>query len=348
MPRLLPNAGTVQVSLATYFNKNAMDQDGLAFGGGGFDGLGNAYSSTLLASSQSFNGIAFNLGPPNGPNAVSNTTVALPPAQYTTLLMLAAAANGNQADQNFTVTYADGTTQVFTQSISDWATPAFYTGEYGSKTMAYRNTSSGGRDSAQTIRLYAYSFSLDGSKSPISLALPANNNVGVLAVTLVKIGMELELKKVRGFAPVILCDVQLADGTTFYWSDTEGSYPAIIGSGSPVYSSWIKSAGPFHQTRDLSTDTADLVLQNLSGNSIDKEVAALLNVRTFEGAFAIVRLWEPVFFDVIEQFFFSLSEQTAAEDEVSFRMLQLFDTAQFDVADRVQSDMCGWRYKEAG
>ena len=36
--------------------------------------------------------------------------------------LLATAVNGNQANQTFIVTYTDGTTSSFTQSVSDWFT----------------------------------------------------------------------------------------------------------------------------------------------------------------------------------------------------------------------------------
>lgn len=345
MPRFLSGAVSVQVSLAASFNLAAMYTDGTAFGTGGFGG-GTALSATLLGSSGSFMGFPFTLGPPNVANAVKNAIIPLPQGQYSSLLMVAAAINGTQAAQNFTVNYADGSTQTFTQGLSDWAFPDNYTGEYTLAVMPYRNTFSGGSDSSHNFRVYGYMFYLDGSKVPISLTLPANNNVGVLALTLVKIGMQLELSKKIGFSPIILLDIQTADGSTFFWSDFEGSYPSIIVSGTQLYSPWVKSAGPFKRTRDLSTDTADLVIQNLSGNSIDRDAARALQQHEFEGALCMVRLFHPLSFDVIDQFYYSLTEQSPAEDEATFRLLQLFDTVQFDVAADIQADVCTHRFKE--
>ncbi len=342
MPRFFPNAVSVQVNLAGSFNLAAMYTDGTAFGTGGFDGLGNAWSATLLGSG-SFMGFPFTVGAPN----VVNATIPLPPGQYSALLMVGAAVNGGQAAQSFTVTYSDGSTTVFTQGISDWVVPSSFSGEYVLGVMGYRNTSSGGRDSSNSVNVYGYVFYLNGSKIPTSITLPANNNVAVIALTLVKIGMELELKKQGGFCSVILFDVQTADGTNYFWSDVEGIYPAVLtGAGNQLYSPWVKSAGPFKRTRDLSTDTADLIMQNLSGNSIDRDVAGALKAHEFEGALAIVRLWSPLVADVIDVFYASMSEQNPAEDEVSFRLLQLFDTAQYDVADDIQSEFCSLRYKE--
>jgi len=97
--------------------------------------------------------------------------------------MLATGVNGNQASQTFTVTYTDGTTSTFTQSLSDWFSPQSYAGESQAATMAYRNTGAGGKDD-RTFYLYEYSFALNATKTVSSITLPGNNNVVVLAMTL--------------------------------------------------------------------------------------------------------------------------------------------------------------------
>ncbi len=160
-------------------------------------------------------------------------------------------------------------------------------------------------------------------------------------------GMELELKRPGGFMPYVLMDVQTADGTNYFWSDFAGTFPAVIVAGNQVYSPWIKSAGPFHRTKDLTSDTADMIMQNVSGNTIDRDVALALKNHEFEGALAIVRLWMPLLNDVLDSFFTYLTEQSPSEDECSFRMLQIFDPAQYDVADDVIGELCTWRYKDA-
>src|SRR6204780_5220395 len=123
------------------------------------------------------------MGPANAPSAVSTVTVALPAGQYATLALLGTAVNGNQASQTFTVTYSDGTTSTFTQSLSNWNTPQNYAGEGRAATMAYRDKSSGIKDS-RTFYLFGYSFAINSAKTVSSLTLPSNANVVVLAVTL--------------------------------------------------------------------------------------------------------------------------------------------------------------------
>src|SRR6185369_10019205 len=101
-----------------------------------------------LGSSITFNGQTFALGGPNTNNVVSGTgqTIALPAGNDSAFSFLAAGVNGNQPGLTFTVTYTDGTTQTFTQSVSDWYTPQNYSGESIAASTAYRDMSNGGTD----------------------------------------------------------------------------------------------------------------------------------------------------------------------------------------------------------
>ena len=96
--------------------------------------------------------------------------------------LLALGINGNQQGQSFAVTYSDGTSSVFTQSLSDWYTPQSYAGESIAAAMAYRINPSGDRDN-RPFNLYGYSFALNAAKTVQSITLPANRNVVVLAMT---------------------------------------------------------------------------------------------------------------------------------------------------------------------
>jgi hypothetical protein len=163
------------------YNVDGIYTDGTSFTTGGLDNDGTAYSSNLLGSSLTWNGTSFTFGPANAPDAYSSETITLPSGPFSTLNLLATAVNGNQTSQTFTVTYTDGSTATYTQSLSDWYTPQNYAGEATAVSMAYRDDSSGGQQDA-TFHLYGYSFALNSSKTLQSLILPANRNVVVLAV----------------------------------------------------------------------------------------------------------------------------------------------------------------------
>jgi hypothetical protein len=172
------------VNLASSYNVMGVVTDGSTFlSGSGLDEGGRAYSSNLLGTLGTANGASFNFAAPNAPGAVSSITVPLPAGQYSSLKMLATAVNGNQTAQKFTVTYTDGSTSTFLQSLSDWCTPQGYSGESNAIPMTYRDNSNGTRDT-RPVALYGYTFNLISGKTAKSIALPNNRNVVVLSMNL--------------------------------------------------------------------------------------------------------------------------------------------------------------------
>jgi hypothetical protein len=184
----LTPAGTAQVNLSSTLNRTGIVADGATFSGGGLDGDGFALSSNLLGTTLTAGGAIFNLGPAGASDVVTaaGQTIALPSGRDLALKLLATAVNGSQANQTFTVTYTDGTTATFTQSISDWAVPQGYSGESTALAMSYRDTSSGTEQAGQ-FNVYEYTFALDPTKTVRSITLPVDSNVEVLATTLVPV-----------------------------------------------------------------------------------------------------------------------------------------------------------------
>ncbi|HEV2328345.1 MAG TPA: protease pro-enzyme activation domain-containing protein [Verrucomicrobiae bacterium] len=180
---------TVPVSLASYYNRAGMYTDGTTFTNpatGGIDGVGSAASATLLGGSSTWTNAIFDFGPPNVTNVISaaGQSVALPPGAYANLRVLAMGVNGDQASQRFSITYTNGTSTTFIQSLSDWYTPQNYSGESQVSTMGHRNLSNG-TDDNRTFYLYGYSFPLNTANPVQSFQLPSNGNLIVLAMSLI-------------------------------------------------------------------------------------------------------------------------------------------------------------------
>lgn len=173
----------VPVNLASVYNRAGIYTDGSVFSSGGLDGNGFAYSRNLLGATKTFAGTPYTFGAANVPNTVTGRTIPLPAGQFATLHFAGTAVNGNQTSQQFTVSYSDGTTTSFAQSLSNWKSPANYSGEAAAMAMPYRNVYSGVTDN-RTFYLYSYSFAIDRTKTVRNLILPANANVLILAVTL--------------------------------------------------------------------------------------------------------------------------------------------------------------------
>jgi hypothetical protein len=159
--------------------------DGTPFSSnGGLDGGGNAYSANLLGSSLSAGGYSFALGTPGASDVVQATgqTITVPAGSYSTLAFLGTAVNGTQANQTFTVNYSDGTSDTFTQSLSDWHTPQGYDGESTAAAMTYRDVYDGTQHTG-AYSLYLYSFSLNRtryakSRRPIPAIEPLSRRPG--------------------------------------------------------------------------------------------------------------------------------------------------------------------------
>jgi hypothetical protein len=174
----------ISVNLSSVDSITAIGINGSPVPNGGLDGGGQAYSGTLLGTSLNWNGSTFTFGATGSSDAVSSATIALPAGNDSTVNLLATAVGGNQINQTFIVTYTDGTTSSFTQSLSDWYTPQNYAGESQALVMPYRLLSSGAPDN-RTFYLYGYSFAINSAKTVKSISLPNNRNVVVLAIDLV-------------------------------------------------------------------------------------------------------------------------------------------------------------------
>jgi len=187
-------AAPVHVNLAAMDNVVGIVNTGTAAANGGLDTDGYAYAANMLGSSITWAGASYALGastavaqsaPPagiSGADAVSSATIALPAGNYSKLNVLGSGVNGRQTNQNFVVTYTDGTTTTITQSLSDWwGPPQNFAGESSVSQMANMVSPTGALMS-HAAYIYGYSFAINGAKTVKSLTLPNNRNVVVLAI----------------------------------------------------------------------------------------------------------------------------------------------------------------------
>jgi hypothetical protein len=192
---LAPTTGTSPVNLSPGYNVNGFAADGVPFTGagldGGLNGSSTAYSGNLVGVQQTIAGNLFFFGPAGALDAVSGKTVLLPAGKFSTLCLLATGVNGGQFSQPFKVTYSDGTSSTFSQSLSDWFVPQNFPGEGGAMIMHYRDNGQGQIDN-RTFYLYEYAFALNASKTVASVAFPNNRNVVILAATLSSVSVSVK------------------------------------------------------------------------------------------------------------------------------------------------------------
>lgn len=241
-PGLIPNA--TQVNLSGYYNRAGIYTDGRAFGTG-FDGSSTAFSSTLLGTSLWWNNLVFDFGPSNAQDVINcaGQIITLPAGQFNTLQILAAAVNGGQPSQTFTVTYTDNSTATFTQSFSDWANPQSYPGEFTVLTMPYRDANNGSQQ-ILNVSVYGYVFVLNQTKTVKSITLPNNSNVNLMAIVLADDSAPLSLSAYGNRFGIY------ADGGTFTNPATGGldgggsAYSATLTGNSLISSNILFAFGP--------------------------------------------------------------------------------------------------------
>lgn len=153
-------------------------------------------------------------------------------------------------------------------------------------------------------------------------------------------------KQRTGFAPIVLLDLQTADGTNYYWSDFAGSYPMRLGAGGNVaYAPWVKPGLELERTRTPRSNIGDIVVQNLSGNTIERDVMTQLVTREFEGAFCLVRLWSLALAAALDEYSGFLQDQRPGEEEFAFTLNTMIDEAGTDALDIFYQATCPWRFK---
>jgi alpha-mannosidase len=178
-------SGTVPVGLEPAYNVTGIYKKGSKFEqAASLDGDGYAFAADPLGRELIGDEVVFKLGPANVLDAITSKTVDLPAGRFASVRVLATAVEGNQSRQDFTVNYADGTSSLFTQSVSDWADSTELHGESLAVQTPYRLAADGSIDK-NPFSLRAFTFPLDPNKEVRNIKLPSNRNVVVFAMTLV-------------------------------------------------------------------------------------------------------------------------------------------------------------------
>lgn len=203
------------IDLSGAYNLVAVRSDGTKFTDGGLDGGGAALSGNVLARNRVLNGVHFELGAPDKPNAVyaNGQTIAVGGGRFEALQLLGLGIDGAQSDQPITVTYRDGSTEQKLLSFSDWYVPNLNVNEQIAVATPYRVLSTGTKSESQ-FNVYAYTLLLNPNKHVKSFSLPKNRAVILLSATGITdpqlpLGTEVDLSKQFNATGIY------ADGKTF-------------------------------------------------------------------------------------------------------------------------------------
>ena len=167
-----------------------------------------------------------------------------------------------------------------------------------------------------------------------------------------------------GPAPVLLLDVVAMDGTSYHWANKELDetpvYPATLPGTPPAawlaglahppenydthYFPWLLSASGFQQSRAMQAVNATIVVQNISGDTLKRDVAGLLTARTFEGALYCFREWNLLKRESEFEQHGRLTVIPLSERVCSFGASLLFNPNDYDGQPYAYSMTCQWRF----
>ncbi len=162
-----------------------------------------------------------------------------------------------------------------------------------------------------------------------------------------------------GPAPICLMDVLALDGTSYHWANKEidtapvytGTHPAWLAGQAyqPAdydthYYPWLLSAVQFHHTRSQQSYQATITIQDVSGNTLQRDSAGLIVGTSFEGAYFCFREWNMLAQQVKFQQNGRLTVQSVTEDQIIFGANQLFNPNDYDGQPYELSETCQLRY----
>lgn len=117
-----------------------------------------------------------------------------------------------------------------------------------------------------------------------------------------------------GVAPFGLLQLLTASGNLYNWSEQKCSADSAfaIGSGPYVpltFLPWLTGQAKFQISGTTQTDTGSISVQNVSGNTVTRDVSTAFSKSEFIGALAIYRLWRA---DAEQSIFFFMGNVTSA------------------------------------
>jgi len=143
------------------------------------------------------------------------------------------------------------------------------------------------------------------------------------------------LQEGSGPGPTISVSVSFVGFAIYYRIPGAGGY-----SGSPVawssltgpvsHAPWLLSVPQISFHRSLQTDTGSFVVQNLSGDTLSRDVEKLLRASAFEGALFVYRLWQADAEAAWIEVHGTLSVDDVGVDTLTFKGTQLLNPSQDD------------------
>ena len=120
-----------------------------------------------------------------------------------------------------------------------------------------------------------------------------------------------------GVAPIVLVEIQTISGKFLYISEAGTSANSVLsGAALVAYQPWLIGATKFTIYRSTTTYRAQFTIQNLSGDTVFRDMAKFFSANELTGALVCMRIWRGDSATAIFQFVGQMLDPLA--DEMSF------------------------------
>jgi hypothetical protein len=149
-----------------------------------------------------------------------------------------------------------------------------------------------------------------------------------------------------GIPPVHLLDVQDCNGNIYYWSNRKIAAPCVIGlSGATVsYLPWILSVPEWKFYRSMQTDMGAITMQNISGDTLQRDFEKIVRASALEGALFVYRYWHADAELPSREIHGTLSVNDGDPEIVKLQCRQLDNPSADTAPPHTYSEICQWRW----
>jgi hypothetical protein len=143
-----------------------------------------------------------------------------------------------------------------------------------------------------------------------------------------------------GIAPVNLLDVQASNGNNYFWADRSIQALSVITAAQAAYLPWLLSAPSFTFTRSMASNTGSFIVQNISGNTLARDMETKLRASALEGAFFVYRSWQAAAEAAWLEVHGTLTVEGVPADTASLKAVDIFNPAQDDTPLESYCETC--------
>jgi hypothetical protein len=149
-----------------------------------------------------------------------------------------------------------------------------------------------------------------------------------------------------GIAPAHLLDVEDCNGNFYYWANRKMSAPCVQGfAGATVaYLPWILSVPNWTFYRSMQTDMGAIEMQNLSGDTLQRDFEKIVRASALEGAQFVYREWQGDAMEATLEVHGTLSIDDSDPETVKLNCKQLTNPSTDVAPSYVYSEICQWRW----